>query len=77
MYLKLSFGEIDMLANICPYCRTGEVHNLPVLTIFYPVAGKRTGTISHAVVSPPPMSSHHRILEPYGRWHATIYMKEQ
>ena len=38
----------DMLANICPSCRTGGVHNLPVLTIFYPVAGKRTGTISHA-----------------------------
>ncbi len=37
-----------MLANICPSCRTGGVHNLPVLTIFYPVAGKRTGIISHA-----------------------------
>ncbi len=37
-----------MLSNICPSCRTGGVHNLPVLTIFYPVAGKRTGTISHA-----------------------------
>ncbi len=26
-----------------------------------------------ALVSPPLMSSGHRILEPYGRWHATIY----
>ena len=36
-----------------------------------------TGTVvfnsSRALVSPPPMSSRHRILEP-GRWHATILM---
>ena len=37
-----------MLAKICLSCRMGGVHDLPVLTIFYPVAGKRTGTISHA-----------------------------
>ncbi len=29
---------------------------------------------SLALVSPPPMCSRHRILEPYGRWHATIYI---
>ena len=28
---------------------------------------------SRALVNPPPMSSCHRILEPYSRWHATIY----
>ena len=28
---------------------------------------------SCALVSPPLMSSRHRILEPYGRWHATVY----
>ena len=39
-----------MLANICPSCGTGGVHNLPILTIFYPVAGKQTGTISHAAL---------------------------
>ena len=27
---------------------------------------------SHALVSPPPMSSRHRILEAYSRWHMTI-----
>ncbi len=29
----------------------------------------------HAFVSPPPMSSPHRNLEPLGRWHATIHTK--
>ncbi len=32
----------------------------------------QTTRILRALVSPPPMSSRHRILEPYGRWHATI-----
>ncbi len=27
-----------------------------------------------ALVSPPLMSSRHRILEPYGSWHTTIYI---
>ena len=29
---------------------------------------------SRALVSPPLISSRHRILEPYGRWHATIHI---
>ena len=50
--LKSSFGEVAKLLNICPSCRTGGMHNLPSLTIFYPVAGKRTGTILHADWAP-------------------------
>ncbi len=30
--------------------------------------------VLRALVSPPPMSSRHRILEPNGRWHATIFI---
>ncbi len=29
---------------------------------------------SHTLVSPPLMSSRHRIMEPYGRWHTTKYL---
>ncbi len=31
---------------------------------------------SCALVSPPPMSSRHRILERYGRWHATLFFTQ-
>ena len=42
-------------------------------SLYFIVYGLTLTRDSHALVRPPPMSSCHHILEPYGRWHATIY----
>ncbi len=57
------------------FMRKRDLAALPVLSLntcytHQPTRGP------HALVSPPPMSLRHRNLEPYGRWHATVYLKQ-
>ncbi len=76
VWLSVSVQQLCSLFNNSMICTCTVVYTHLWQTVVFEVT-QQVGGLSqhdpHAFVSPPPMSSRHRILEPYGRWCATIY----